>query len=47
MTGDLDRTDAALARQAEATERLAEAVEEQNELLRHLVDAVAYGDRCR
>lgn len=33
----------ALVQQVEATKRLADAVEEQNELLRMLVDAVAYG----
>lgn len=38
-----DHVSDVLDRQAEATERLAEAIEEQNDLLRNLVDAVAYG----
>lgn len=32
-----------LARQADATEDLAESIERQNELLRQLIDVVAYG----
>lgn len=32
-----------IARQAEATEQLADAVEVQNDLLRHLVDAIHHG----
>lgn len=35
-----------MARQADATERLADAVERQNDLLEVLVDAVSYGG-CR
>ena len=35
----------AVVRQAEATEDLAEAVEEQNRLLKQLVDTIAHGGR--
>lgn len=35
----------AIVRQAEATERLADAVEEQNRLIQQLVDTVAHGGR--